>query len=109
MKTQKLKQINRSIDETDQAIISPDQTKLSIKKDKKRKKMRSDKRRRDLREGRALGPYAAIVADDGGGGEMLAVDLTHEVVIYVRLPRHFFTLFFFGQRNGLRYSIIEEG
>jgi hypothetical protein len=44
--------------------------------------------REDLREAGALGPHASIVADDGRGGEMLAVDLAHQVVINVRLPRH---------------------
>lgn len=28
------------------------------------------------------------MSDDGGGGEMLAVDLTHQVIVNVRLPRH---------------------
>jgi hypothetical protein len=28
------------------------------------------------------------VADDGGGGEVVALDLAHEVLVDVRLPRH---------------------
>lgn len=42
----------------------------------------------DLRESRALSPDAAVVADDGGGGEVmaLAVHVTHEVVVDVSLP-----------------------
>ena len=31
----------------------------------------------------ALGPDAAVVADDGGGSEVAAVNLGHQVVVYV--------------------------
>jgi len=40
------------------------------------------------REGGALSPDGAVVADDGGGGEVVALDLAHEVLVDVRLPRH---------------------
>lgn len=30
------------------------------------------------------------MAKDGGGGEVGAVDVGHQVVVYVRLPRHRF-------------------
>ncbi|RRT53801.1 hypothetical protein B296_00037400 [Ensete ventricosum] len=43
---------------------------------------------RNLREGSAHGPDAAVVAEDGGGGEMLAVNLAHQVVVDISLPRH---------------------
>ena len=43
----------------------------------------------DLREGGALGPDAAIVADDGSGGEGITIpDVAHKVVVDVGLPRH---------------------
>lgn len=41
-----------------------------------------------LREGGALCPDGAVVADDGGGGEVVALDLAHQVLVDVRLPRH---------------------
>lgn len=44
----------------------------------------------DLREIGALSPDGAIVAKDGGGGEVAAVGLGHQVVVYVGLPRHRF-------------------
>lgn len=42
----------------------------------------------DLRERSTLGPNAAVVAKDGGGGQMLIVDVAHQMIINVRLPRH---------------------
>ena len=42
----------------------------------------------DLRKSGALSPNAAVMADDGGGGEVVAVDLAQQVVVHVRLPRH---------------------
>lgn len=45
--------------------------------------------RENLREVGALCPDAAVEADDGSGGEAAAVDIAHEMLIYVRLPRHF--------------------
>ena len=42
----------------------------------------------DLREGVGLGPDGAIVAEDSGGREALAVDVAEQVVVHVRLPRH---------------------
>lgn len=50
---------------------------------------------RNLRERRALRPNAAVVADDGSGGKVLAlaVDVAHEMVVYVCLPRHFLSSF----------------
>lgn len=49
----------------------------------------------DLREGRTLSPDGAVVADDGRGGEVVscAIDIAHQVVIYVSLPRHIFLIF----------------
>ena len=41
-----------------------------------------------LGEGLALRPDAAIVAEDGGGRETLAIDLAHQMIVDVRLPRH---------------------
>uniref|UniRef100_A0A2P2K1F8 Profilin-6 n=1 Tax=Rhizophora mucronata TaxID=61149 RepID=A0A2P2K1F8_RHIMU len=41
-----------------------------------------------LREAGALSPDATVVADDGGSRETVAVDVAHEVVVDVRLPRH---------------------
>lgn len=47
--------------------------------------------RLDLGEGRALGPDTAIETDNGSRREVLAlaVNVTHQVVIHVGLPRHF--------------------
>lgn len=42
----------------------------------------------NLGEALGLRPGAAVVADDGGGAEVLAFDLAQEVVVDVRLPRH---------------------
>jgi hypothetical protein len=36
----------------------------------------------------ALGPNGAVVADYGSGGQVVALDLAHEVLIDVCLPRH---------------------
>lgn len=54
----------------------------------------SKRRSRDLREGRALSPNATVMANNGSGGEMLAgaVDITHQMIIHVSLPRHFLSL-----------------
>lgn len=50
----------------------------------------------DLREGGALGPDAAVLAEDGGGGEGVAFDFVHQLLVHVRLPRHLsFLLYFF--------------
>lgn len=58
------------------------------------KKREKNQRSRDLGEGIALSPDAAVVAEDGGGGEACAVaDVAEEVVVHVRLPRHFFFCF----------------
>lgn len=43
---------------------------------------------KDLREGGALSPDGAVMAEDSGGGEVITLDLRHQVIIYVRLPRH---------------------
>lgn len=48
----------------------------------------NEQRRAHRRERGALGPDGAVVADDGGGGEVVALDLAHEVLVDVRLPRH---------------------
>jgi hypothetical protein len=40
------------------------------------------------REVGALSPDGAVVAEDGGGGEVVPLDLAHQVVVNVRLPRH---------------------
>lgn len=42
----------------------------------------------NLGEARGLRPEAAVEAEDGGGAEVLAIDLAHQVVVDVRLPRH---------------------
>lgn len=42
----------------------------------------------DLREIGALGPNGAVLADDGGGGEVVALDFAEQVVVDVGLPRH---------------------
>jgi hypothetical protein len=49
----------------------------------------------NLRESGALGPNAAVMADDGGGGQVIAFDFAHEMLIYVGLPRHLLLFFFF--------------
>jgi hypothetical protein len=45
-------------------------------------------RENNLGEVLGLCPDAAVVADDGGGAEVLAFDVAQQVVIDVRLPRH---------------------
>jgi hypothetical protein len=40
------------------------------------------------REVGALSPDGAVVAEDGGGGEVVPLYLAHQVVVNVRLPRH---------------------
>ena len=75
-----------------QAHINYDQIRIQIGMESKEGWMHS----RDgyLREGRALSPDGAVVADDGGGGEVLpgAVDVAHQVLVHVGLPRHFLLL-----------------
>ena len=44
--------------------------------------------RNDLRERGALSPDGAVMADDRRRGEVVALDLAHEVLVDVRLPRH---------------------
>ena len=57
-----------------------------------------------LREGGALGPDGAILAEDRCGSEMLTVDLAHEMIIDVGLPRHLFSLPFFFSYSSLPFS-----
>jgi len=45
-------------------------------------------KKENLREVDALGPNAAVLADDGGVSEVVTFDLTEKVVIDVGLPRH---------------------
>lgn len=47
-----------------------------------------------LRERWALGPDAAIVANNCRGGKVLAIDLAHQVLVDVCLPRHLVSLAF---------------
>lgn len=42
----------------------------------------------DLGECGALRPDGAVVAGDGRGREVVALDLAHQVLVHVRLPRH---------------------
>lgn len=60
--------------------------------------------RRDLREVGALSPDRAVEAEDGSGGKMLAlaVDVAHQVLINVSLPRHFVL------KMGSRVSVVER-
>lgn len=47
---------------------------------------------RNLREVGALSPDGAVVSHDGCGGELeagIAVDIAHQVLVDVCLPRHF--------------------
>ena len=44
--------------------------------------------KKNLRESGALSPNAAVMADDGGGREMVAFDIAHQMVVHVCLPRH---------------------
>lgn len=52
--------------------------------------MRGLRRRkpRDLRESGALSPNAAVLAEDSGGREMIAINFAHEMFIDIGLPRH---------------------
>lgn len=43
----------------------------------------------DLGEGGALGPDASVEAEDGGRGEVIALNIAHKVLVDVSLPRHF--------------------
>jgi acetyl-CoA carboxylase alpha subunit len=43
---------------------------------------------KNLGEGIGLRPDGAVVAEDGGGGEALALDVAEQVLVHVRLPRH---------------------
>ena len=71
--------------------IKPHKTICKHQENKKEKKEKK-KREEDLRESRALGPNAAVVADDGCGGEVIAFDFAHEMIIDVGLPRHLLLL-----------------
>ena len=55
-----------------------------------------------LREGRTLSPDRAIMADDGSGGEVLAsaIDVAHQMIIDVSLPRHFLFVTLFSSSCG---------
>ena len=66
--------------------------KTICKHQENKKKKEKKKREEDLRESRALGPNAAVVADDGCGGEVIAFDFAHEMIIDVGLPRHLLLL-----------------
>lgn len=46
----------------------------------------------DRREISALSPNGAVMADNSGRCEMGPLDLAHQVVINVRLPRHLLLL-----------------
>lgn len=50
-----------------------------------------------LRKRRALSPNRAIMADDGSIGEMVAcaINITHQMIINISLPRHLVLCFFF--------------
>lgn len=61
-----------------------------MNKKKSNSAKREREKRENLREVGALGPNAAVMANDGGGGEVAAVDVGHQVVVYVGLPRHRF-------------------
>ena len=50
--------------------------------------MKQNSKTPNLREVGALSPGVAVVAEDGGGGQILTVDLAHQVIVDVRLPRH---------------------
>ena len=67
--------------------IKPHKTICKHQERKKKKKKRAH-----LRESRALGPNAAVVADDGCGGEVIAFDFAHEMIIDIGLPRHLLLL-----------------
>lgn len=56
------------------------------------KRRKSVKREENLREIGALSPNAAVLADDSSGREMVAFDITQQVIINIRLPRHLLLL-----------------
>lgn len=58
---------------------------------------RHEGKRANRRKGGALRPNAAVLAEDCRGGEAVAVNIAHQVVIDVLLPRHRFVAsdFFF--------------
>lgn len=60
----------------------------------KKGKIWSESRRRYLGKGGALRPDAAVLADNGSGRQMLAVDVAHQMIVDVRLPRHLLLLLF---------------
>lgn len=63
----------------------------------------------DLREVRALSPYRAIVAGDGSGSESVAfADVAHQMLIYVRLPRHFWISGFAGGSSLFLYLFLSS-
>lgn len=76
-----------------------------------------------LREGSALSPDGTIMANDGRGGEVVAsaINVTHQMVINVSLPRHCCLCFFFLVSDescsgdcvwfwwGLKYMFLNKG
>ncbi|RWW48999.1 hypothetical protein BHE74_00044891 [Ensete ventricosum] len=52
-----------------------------------------------MREVGALGPDDTVMAEDGGGRKVPAVDLAHEMVIHVCLPRHLHSPFLSKNRS----------
>lgn len=63
----------------------------------------------NLRESGALGPNAAVMADDGRGGQVIAFDFAHEMLIYVGLPRHLLLFFSSGICLGFSVSCCLKG
>ena len=61
------------------------------------------KRERNLREIGALSPHTAVLTENSGGGEVVAFDIAHKVVINVRLPRHLLLFFFVFS---MRYLVL---
>lgn len=58
---------------------------------------------KDLREIGALSPNGAVVTDDSGGGQVVALNVTQKVLIDVCLPRHDdFPMMFFRQNVCVR-------
>lgn len=67
-------------------------------------------RERDLGEGSALSPDGAIGAEDGSGREMLttAVDVTHQMLINVSLPRHFEAVFVWDWCDWFEFATVNR-
>ena len=42
--------------------------------------------RKNLKEGGALGPDTTVVANDGRNGDMVAIDIAHQMIINTSLP-----------------------